>query len=120
MQHGRINMRRLEGHRLPVGDEAGGPLFLRAGAVFAVLRAALGNPILRRVGLAYALFVAAEFGIWIALLVFAYDHGGAGAATLMVIVQLVPCIASGPFIGALADRQRPSRILRLGYGLQAV
>ncbi len=95
-------------------------MFLRAGAVFAVLRAALGNPILRRVGLAYALFVAAEFGIWIALLVFAYDHGGAGAATLMVIVQLVPCIASGPFIGALADRQRPSRILRVGYGLQAV
>lgn len=88
--------------------------------MLAVFRAATRNPWLRRVGLAYALFVAAEFGIWIGLLVFAYDHGGASASLLMVVVQLVPCIALGPFIGALADRQRPSRVVQVGYGLQAL
>jgi hypothetical protein len=95
-------------------------MFLRARTVFSVLRAAFGNPVLRRVGFAYALFGAAEFGIWIALLVFAYDHGGPTASMLMVLVQLIPTIALGPFLGALADRRRPSRVLRAGYGLQAL
>ncbi len=92
----------------------------RVGAVLSVFRAAFGNPALRRVGTAYALFVAAEFGIWIALLVFAYGHGGASAGTLIVLTQLVPCIVLSPFIGAFVDRQRPSRVLRIGYGMQAV
>jgi Na+/melibiose symporter-like transporter len=95
-------------------------MFLRVGAVFSVFQAALGNPILRRVGLAYGLFVAAEFGVWITLLVFAYGHGGASASVVMVLVQLVPCMVLGPFIGAFVDRRRPSRVLRTGYGLQAV
>lgn len=92
----------------------------RIGVVFSVFRAAFGNPVLRRVGLAYALFTSAEFGIWITLLVFAYSRGGASASTLLVLIQLVPCILLGPFIGAFVDRQRPSRVLRVGYGLQAV
>ncbi len=95
-------------------------MFLRVGAVFSVFRAALGNPILRRVGLAYGLFVAAEFGVWITLLVFAYGHGGASASLVMVLVQLIPCMVLGPFIGAFVDRRRPSRVLCTGYGLQAI
>src|SRR5271155_1287245 len=47
----------------------------RIGAVLSVFRSAFGNPALRRVGFAYALFVSAEFGIWIALLIFACGHG---------------------------------------------
>ena len=39
---------------------------------------------------------------------------------LMVLVQLVPCIALGPLLGALADRRRPSRVLFAGYGFQAL
>ena len=95
-------------------------MFLRFGAVVAVFRAAFGNPVLRRVGFAYALFGAAEFGVWITLLVFAYGQGGPSASLLMVLLQLAPCIAVGPFLGALADRRRPSRVLCIGYGLQAV
>jgi len=76
--------------------------------------------VLRRVGFAYLLFGAAEFGVWITLLVFAYGHGGPTSSMLMVLVQLIPCIALGPFLGALADRRRPSRVLRVGYGLQAL
>jgi hypothetical protein len=95
-------------------------MFLRFRAVVAVFRTALKNPVLRRVGFAYALFGAAEFGVWITLLVFAYGHGGPSASLLIVLVQLLPCIAVGPFLGALADRRRPSRVLCIGYGLQAV
>jgi predicted MFS family arabinose efflux permease len=101
-------------------SDRGSPLLLRLHTVLAVFRSAVGNPTLRRVGAAYALFSTAEFGIWITLLVFAYGHGGATAGMVMVLVQLVPCIVVGPFIGALADRRRPSRMLRTGYGLQAV
>ena len=56
----------------------------------------------------------------IALLVYAYRHGGATTATLIVLVQLLPCIALGPFMGAFVDRRRPSGVLRAGYGLQAL
>jgi len=94
-------------------------MFLRARTVISVFRAAFENDTLRRIGFAYALFVTAEFGIWIALLVFAYGHGGATAGMLMVLVQLIPSIALGPFLGALADRRRPSRVMFVGYGLQA-
>jgi MFS family permease len=95
-------------------------MFLRFRAVLSVFRAAFENPVLRRVGIAYALFGAAEFGTWITLLVFAFGHGGPSASLLMVAVQLIPCVAVGPFLGAIADRRRPSRVLCLGYGLQAV
>jgi MFS family permease len=95
-------------------------MFLRFRTVLSVFGAAFENPVLRRVGFAYALFGAAEFGVWITLLVFAYGHGGSTASMLMVLVQLVPCIVLGPFLGALADRRRPSRVLRVGYGLQTL
>jgi hypothetical protein len=90
----------------------------RARAVGAVFRSAFHNPVLRRVGFAYALFGAAEFGVWIALLVFAYGHGGSTASMVMVLVQLVPCIICGPFFGAVADRHPPGQVLRVGYALQ--
>ncbi len=93
-------------------------MFPRIGAVLSVFRAAFGNPALRRIGCAYALFVSAEFGTWIALLVYAYGHGGASATTMIVLVQLIPCIVLAPFVGAFVDRRRPSRVLRVGYGLQ--
>ena len=37
----------------------------------------------------------------------------------MVLVQLLPSIVLSPFIGALADRRRPSRMLCASYALQA-
>lgn len=80
-------------------------------------RAAFGNPTLRRIGSAYALFVSAEFGVWITLLVFAYGRGGASASTWRVLIQLLPCIVLSPFIGA---KGRPNGVLRVGYGLQAI
>ena len=98
----------------------GRALVHRGRTIASVFRAALRNPELRRVGMAYALFAAAEFGVWIALLVYAYGHGGATAGMVMALVQLVPCVLFSPFFGAVADRYRPAQVLRLGYLLQAL
>jgi hypothetical protein len=95
-------------------------MLLRFRIVLSVFRTSFRNPVLRKVGFAYALFGVAEFGVWITLLVFAYGHGGPTTSMLMVLVQLVPCVALGPFLGALADRRRPSRVLCVGYGLQTL
>ncbi|NNN00990.1 MAG: MFS transporter [Acidimicrobiaceae bacterium] len=92
----------------------------QARVVISVFRAAFKNPVLRRVGFAYSLFGGAEFGIWITLLVFAYGHGGPTASMVMMLAQLTPCVLLAPFLGALADRQRPARMLGVGYGLQTV
>jgi len=73
---------------------------------------------LRRVELSYGLFTGAEWAVWISLLVFAYEHGGASASSLIAITQLVPSALLGPLIGAFVDRRRPGRILVVGYLVQ--
>jgi hypothetical protein len=88
--------------------------------VSGVFASAFHNPDLRDVGFAYALFSAAEFGSWIALLVFAFDRGGPSAVLVITLVQLVPCMALGPVLGALVERWTPARSLVAGYGLQVV
>lgn len=90
----------------------------RTGAAAGVLASALHNPPLRRIALSYGLFTGAEWGVWIALLVYAYDRGGTSASSLIAITQLVPCALLGPLIGVMADRNRPGRVLVVGYAVQ--
>ncbi len=80
-----------------------------------VLRRALANPALRRVQFAYAGFNAAEYGEWVAVLVYAYGHGGTTVAALVAAVQLVPCVIAAPVFAAYADRHPPGRVLVAGY-----
>lgn len=93
---------------------------VRAGSAAATLRSAAGNPALLRLLAAYTSFSVAEFGIWITLLVYAYDKYGATGATAIVLAQLLPSALLAPFTGTLADRRSPLLVLRGALLVQAV
>jgi hypothetical protein len=80
----------------------------------------VGNRDLRRVEVAFALFVGAELGSWVAILVYAYLRGGATEAGLVVFLQLAPAAVFAPLVGATADRLGGVRVLVAGYVLQTV
>ena len=53
-------------------------------------RRLIGNGPLRRVLLAYLLFSAAEYGTWVAMLLYAYERTGPLSVGLVALIQLVP------------------------------
>ena len=85
-----------------------------------VIQAVLRNPALRRVELAFLLFNAAEFGAWVAILLYAYEATGPAAIGLVAAAQLIPAALVAPFAALIADRPDRVRSLAVGYGVQAV
>jgi MFS family permease len=86
----------------------------------AVLGRVLRNRRLRRVELAFAGFSLAEYGVWTAILVYAYARGGATTAGLVAVLQLVPAAVVAPPAAALADRHGGKFALTIGYAVQAL
>lgn len=85
-----------------------------------VVAAVVGNPPLARLVLAYVLMITAEFGQWLALMVYAYGRGGAGEAALVVVLQLVPSMLLAPLISAHMARVGAGRLLAGAYLAAAV
>jgi Cyclic nucleotide-binding domain/Major Facilitator Superfamily len=86
----------------------------RLRSTLGVFGTAFRNRSLLRVELAWLAFNGAEWGVWLTLMVWAYTHGGAAAASAIVLVQLVPCIFVAPYLGAITDRARAGRVLLIG------
>jgi MFS family permease len=82
-------------------------------------RSLAGNKALLRVVGGYVLFTLAEYSIWVAMLVYAYRHGGAAIAGLVAVAQLVPAAVLAPVAAAVADRRSPVFLLAGGYLVQA-
>jgi len=74
-----------------------------------------GNTALLRVLAAYLLFILAEYAVWIAMLVFAYNRGGTAVAGLVAVAQLAPAAVVAPVAASLADRRSPVVMLAGGY-----
>jgi Transmembrane secretion effector len=83
------------------------------------VRELLSSRHLRRVQLAFAGFNAAEYGVWVAVLVYAYERGGAAMAGTVAVAQLVPAGLVAPVASSMADRRGGGVALRVGYLLQA-
>jgi MFS family permease len=73
------------------------------------------DPRLLRVVLAFFGFTMGEFGTWIAILVYAYDRGGASAAGAAAAIQLIPSGLIAPFGAFAGDRFRRDRVLLVSY-----
>jgi MFS family permease len=84
---------------------------IRPGQVVSALAAAARNDNLRRVQLAWGAAIAAEWAHFVALGVFAYEHGGTSAVGLAGLVRLLPAAAVAPLAASLGDRFRRERFL---------
>ena len=90
-----------------------------AGGTRGPFREVLGNSGLRRSVAAYATFNFGEWASWIAVLVYAFDRGGATESGVVVFAMLVPAAVVAPFAAGLGDRVSRERALLASYVAQA-
>jgi MFS family permease len=84
-----------------------------------VIRRLLHKRDVRRVVLAFGGFTASEYGAWVAVLVYAYERGGATKAALVAIAQLLPAALAAPLLSAFVDRHGAAKGLLRGYWAQS-
>ena len=84
---------------------------VRPGQMVSTLAAAGRNENVRRLELSWGAAIAAEWAHFVALGVFAYNHGGASAVGVAGLVRLLPAAVIAPFAASLGDRFRRERVL---------
>jgi MFS family permease len=77
----------------------------------AAFRGVLANADLRRLQIAFALGIVGHWAYLVAVAVFAYDVGGAGAVGIMVVIRTVPAALIAPFAAVLADRYSRTAVM---------
>ena len=83
-------------------------------------RAVMTDPNLRRVELAFLGFNMTESATWVAILVYAFERGGAREAGVVAPIMLVPSAIVAPFAAYAGDRFRRDRVLLIDYLVQGV
>src|SRR6266566_321682 len=84
-----------------------------------VIVAVFRSPVLRRIEVAYLLFSFGEWSTWVAVIVYAYQRGGAAEAGVVAFVELAPSVVAVPAVAALGDRFPRARVLFGAYAVQA-
>src|SRR3990170_1326376 len=84
------------------------------------LRGALADPGIRRIELAWAAGIVADWAYLIALLVVAYRAGGALGVGALGVVRMVPALVLGPLAGTPIRRLRGERALIAVHAVRAV
>src|SRR4029079_19258844 len=116
----RPSRRERGGTRLDSGRDGGRILSVTSGRWSASARAfrdALSIGPLRRVLGGWALFNAAEWAIWVAILVYAYAEIGPASVAVVAVAQLIPAAVGAPLTARLADRVAPERALGIAYAV---
>ena len=84
-----------------------------------VLKRALASSGMRRVEVAFLGFGMAEFGVWVAVLVYAFQRGGTTASALIAAIQLLPAALVAPLAARLIEIRGAPSVLFGGYLAQA-
>jgi MFS family permease len=74
-------------------------------------RAVFANRQLRRLQLAFTGSIIGEWGFLVALAVYANDHGGATAVSLVLVIRWVAAALTAPWLAYFADRYRRERVM---------
>ena len=88
-------------------------------AIVDVVRIVVRSPALRRVELAFVTFNSAEWGTWIAMIVYAYARGGVTESGIVATAMLAPAAVLAPVAAAVSERFPPGRSLTAAYVVQA-
>lgn len=83
----------------------------RSREALGALHVAARNVDIRRAQLAWGALMSAEWAHFVALGIFAYDHGGSTAVGVAGLMRLLPAAAIAPFASSLGDRFRRERFL---------
>jgi MFS family permease len=78
------------------------------------------NPALRRLQLAWAGSIVGSWAYNVALMVYAYRHGGASAVGLVGLIRWLPAALASPFAAILGDRYPRVRVMLGADLLRAV
>src|SRR5690242_9774576 len=84
---------------------------VRPGQMISTLAAAGRNRSIRLVELSWGAAIAAEWAHFVALGVYAYDHGGTSAVGVAGLVRLLPAAVIAPLAASLGDRFQRELVL---------